>query len=232
MLRNSLFGAALAIGIGLCAAASAAAAPLIVNGDFATGDFTGWTLTPSSANGTLGASPYPGISPPVTPSNPLAAPHAAVFNVGQITSTNLSDFQGGTLSQVFVLPGGAQIDFSAQLGVVNPVNATQSFAGLFEVLIDGSLEAQFDFGSIAALATETATLSFSDVLSAGPHTLAITILRPAQSLNVFDPETEADPSPRQYLANVVVAVPEPATRAILLAALLGLGIVRARARAQ
>jgi hypothetical protein len=160
----------------------------------------------------------------------LPAAQAAVFNVGQLVFTNTSDYQGGTLSQVFNLAAGGQISFSANIGVVNPVNATNSFAGLFRVTIDGGLEAQFDFGDIAGLGTETTTLTFSDVLAAGPHTLSIAILRPAQSLLVFDENTEADPSPRQYITNIVVEVPEPATLAVFCATLLALGVLRSRPR--
>jgi len=216
----ALFGAL----VGLTA--PAIAAPIVTNGDFATGDFTGWSLGTVGANGTLGAAPYPRV----TAANPLGAPFAAEFNVGRTTPSGSGE-QGGSLTQIVFLPGG-QIDFTAQIASVNPANAVQSYAGLFQVFIDGTLQAQIDLGAIAALATETAVLSFSNVFSAGNHSLQITITRQALSLNAPSSDLELDASPRQYLTNVALAVPEPGTIVLLLGGLAALVLMTARRRTQ
>ena len=202
----------------------AAAAPIVTNGDFSTGTFAGWTLGTVGANGTLGASPYP----LVTATNPLGTPFAAELNVGRTSLAGSGD-QGGSLSQIVFLPDG-QIDFTAQIASVNPANVTQSYAGLFQVFIDGLLKAQVNLGSIAGNATETALLSFSDVFAAGNHSLEIRVTRQSVSLNDPFPSAELDASPRQFLANVALSVPEPGTVALLIGGLLALVALSRRRR--
>jgi hypothetical protein len=61
---------------------------LIINGDFGTGNFTGWTLTTTSANGTFGPSP-PFLQ--VTSFNVTGsgATNAAQFQVGEVIFTGV-----------------------------------------------------------------------------------------------------------------------------------------------
>jgi hypothetical protein len=214
-LRKTLIGTALAAVVALYAGAPAAAAPIVANGDFATGDFTGWTLTPTD-NGTLGASPYPRV----TTSNPFGSGRAAELNVGQV-SFDPGVYSGGILSQTIFLTGGP-ISFSADIASVNPIQEQQNFGGLFEVFVDGVLEASFDFAILDPGATEITSLQFSGEFAAGAHLLEIQVTRAAQSVN--------GRTPLEYLTNVIVEVPEPATLAVLLAGLLALGVARRRAQ--
>lgn len=222
MMKTISMAAALACGLAMTA--PAAAAPIVTNGDFATGTFAGWTLGTVGANGTLGAAPYPRV----TAANPFGAPFAAEFNVGRTTVSGSGD-QGGSLSQIVFLPGG-QIDFTAQIASFNPAGAAQSYAGLFQVFIDGTLEAQINLGAIAGNATETGVLSFSDVFAAGNHSLEIRITRQALSLNDPNPSLELDASPRQYLTNVALSVPEPGTVALLVGGLIVFVLLSRRRR--
>jgi hypothetical protein len=90
--------AGIAFGFALVPAANAA---IVTNGDFATGDFTGWTLF-TTANGSLGESE--GL-PAVTSFNVTGAgaQNAATFQVGEVVPG--SGQQGGGITQTVTLPG-------------------------------------------------------------------------------------------------------------------------------
>src|SRR5262245_17746447 len=79
----------LSIGVLLIAAAQPTFANLIVNGDFETGDFTGWTTTPAATGSDFGV----GLVPP------------AHDTLGAFFSADSSDFD--SISQSFVTTPGA-----------------------------------------------------------------------------------------------------------------------------
>lgn len=212
------------VSAGVALSTAARAVPIVTNGDFATGDFTGWTLTPTSGNGTLGFAPLPRVDALGANNNPLSG-FAAEFNAGQST-TPTSNYEGGTLSQVIALPAG-DIHFTAEIGAFNPANATNSYGGKFEVLVNGVVKVSFEFPPLGSLASNTHVLSFDDFVSAGNYTLAIRITTPNLSIN-SSTDLDLPASARQFLTNVAITVPEPGSIVLLLAGLGGLLLLGAR----
>jgi len=92
----------LPIGVLLIATARPTSANLIVNGDFETGDFTGWTTTPAATGSNFGVTTLP----------------PAHDTLGAFFSANGSDFD--SISQTFVTTPGASYDVSFFYQPVSP----------------------------------------------------------------------------------------------------------------
>ena len=214
MLTRLIAGVAyagIAAGSALVPTANAA---IVTNGDFATGDFTGWTLF-TTPNGSLG--PSGSGLPAVTSFNVTGsgAQNAATFNVGEVVSNATQ--QGGGLTQTVTLPGGP-ISFSANIAVTAPLSFNFE-GGVFNVLLDGITEDTVDIGPIGLGAVIRDTLSFTTTESTGAHALEILVTRPFINDSI---------TPDQFITNIDIAavVPEPASLALLAAGLLGFAGVR------
>jgi hypothetical protein len=215
--------AGVALALAALAATAAGAVNLIHNGDFATGDFTDWTLS-TTVDGTLGD----GINTPTVSSFDVTgggAQNAAHLNVGQV-SFDPGNFRGGTLSQVFTSAAG-EVNYSIDVAVFNPYSLSNASAGEFTVQIDGDSLAINNPGAINGGQTLRWTMSGNDILAAGSHTLSIIVERPF---------IVVDHTPQQYLTNISVdgasvGVPEPASWTLMIAGfgLAGAGL-RRRAR--
>jgi hypothetical protein len=178
--------------------APAANADIVTNGNFATGDFTGWTQFTTS-NGILG--PSGSGLPAVTSFNVTGsgAQNAAHFKVGQ-ASLVLGSQQGGGITQTVTLPGGS-VSFSADIAAMGNSLAGNAEGGVFNVLLDGVTEDTVDIGHIDAGAVIRDTLSFTTTETAGAHTLEILITRPF----IVTPA-----APEQFITNIAMAaVPGP-----------------------
>ena len=192
-------------------------AVIVTNGDFATGNFAGWTLF-TTPNGTLGLSGS-GL-PAVTSFNVTGsgAQNAATFNVGEVNFDGTQ--QGGGITQSVTLPGGS-ISFSANIAVASPLGNFEG--GVFSVLLDGVTEDTLDIGPTFSNPVIRNTLSFTATESAGAHTLEILITRPFTTSGI---------TPEQFITNIAItgaaAVPEPASLSLLAAGLLSFAIVRRR----
>jgi len=108
--------AILAIGVLVIATAGPASANLLVNGDFQTGDFTGWTTTAAATGSNFGVTTLP-PSPDGT--------------LGAFFSATGSDFD--SIKQTFVTTPGAFYDVSFFYQPVNndPGNGDNGFRALF-----------------------------------------------------------------------------------------------------
>ena len=217
----TLSGAVLAL---VMTATAVQAAELVTNGDFATGDFTGWTLY-TTASGSLGPAPAPQVSSfDVTGSG---ASLAAELQVGR--EPNAGAHAGGGIFQSITTVNGL-LTFSADFASFASTIANQS-GGLFSVLLDGVTLNSFDTGSIDDFAIERGTLAFSTLVTAGTHVLSLQATRP---FTTGSPNPLYGRTPFQYFDNISAtqgAVPEPATWGLMIMGFgLAGGALRRRAR--
>jgi hypothetical protein len=178
---------------------------LLQNGDFQTGTLSDWTVFLTS-NGTLGSgSGLPNVSAfDVAGTGTFSA--AAQFQAGEVVYNKGSD-QGGGISQTFDCPAGIYLiseDVAADNIVLRyPYN---SDAGLFSILVDGSLVTSVDLGVINAGQILRDTLAATVLLGQGSHQISFEISRPWLS------DGDYGATPLEYLDNLqVLAVPEPAS---------------------
>lgn len=179
----------------------------LINGNFETGDFTGWT----EFNTVGGSTPYGqeaggtarytvvlfDTAGTGTPS------YSAEFEVGEVSGI----IGGGGLGQgagiyQYVPLDAGQLNISVDIAATSPGNNAD--AGTFELLLDGNLVASHAFGGISFSQTLRSTLSYSGVIATGTHQIAIDMRR-GYGVGVFV-------TPYQHLDNIVLsgtAVPEP-----------------------
>jgi hypothetical protein len=172
----------------------------LVNGDFATGDFTGWTFF-TDPNGVL----FGGGAPRVDLFDTVGTGTASLsadFNVGR-QGFPVDNRAGGGIFQDVTLAGGETI-LSVDIAVQAP--GSNSDGGLFELLFDGVVVASHDFGAVGVGTVSRATLTATiDDVIAGTHEFRIHIGRNPGSGGEFS-------TPNQYLANATVSsVPEPSS---------------------
>lgn len=175
-------------------------AAAVINGDFETGDFTGWT-TYVTANGTAGTG-YPAV----VDTDPSAAVNwAAAFHVG---STVTGTPGGAGISQTVSLLDG---DYAFSLDVSALGGATANGdAGTFSLLFDGQLQGTLSLGPINPGELKTGVLSGNLAgVSAGSHLFQVEITRSF---------TSTTNSPLQYVDNVALtdaaSLPEPSELAL------------------
>ncbi len=192
-------------------AAQAGATNLIQNGDFQSGDFTGWTIGTTSG-GTWGQ----GF--PIVTGWPLGGMNAAEGEVGNINPTGTQ--QGGTLTQVFTSGAGAA-SLSFLYAAMGDGVHTNADGGDFTLILDGVTLNSIDVGSIGPNDLLSGTLTANANLSAGTHTLEIDVTRMYTSA--------FQNTPYQYVTGVDVdgTVPEPGSLILMGSGVLGLaGVLR------
>jgi hypothetical protein len=190
-------------------AAQAGATNLIQNGNFQSADFTDWTVG-TTANGTWG------VGFPIVSGWPLGGMNAAEGEVGEVNFDGTQ--QGGTLTQSFTSGGGAgtvSLDWAALGGCCQNADG-----GEFSILLNGTLVAQFDTGTINPSQLLNGVLNANVNLLSGTNTLEIDVTRQFQS---------AAGTPFQFVTGVDVegTVPEPGSLVLMGSGVLGLaGVLR------
>lgn len=195
----------------------------LVNGDFETGNLSGWSLFTTS-NGTMGPSPLAQVTLFDVDGDSVLS-HAASMSVGYATAPCSSPgvscpqpTEGGGLRQNVYFTGGL-FSLSAQVAVQNTFlyGGYNLDGGLFSFILDGTTLDTFSVGRIKAGSTQRGLLSYSGFIGEGFHTLDLLVTRNyASSQSLF-----------QYVDNVSAKeIPEPGTLLLVAIALLSFPIIR------
>lgn len=194
--------------------ASTAGANLISNGDFETGDLSGWTTFTFDSGSHIGTIGTPAVVSFDTDGD-LSSSNAARFRVGQDAAGPVGGGTprvGGGIFQSFV--SGAGI-LNLMVDVAASSSGNNADGGLFELLLNGLVVSTFDTSSIDAATTERGALTASQSVTAGVQEIRIRMSRGYGT---------GSSSPLQYVDDAVarlVAVPEPASLALLTLAIAG-----------
>jgi hypothetical protein len=201
--------------------ASLCEASIIINGDFGTGDLTGWTSFVTS-NGDLGSAfGLPDVTLFDVAGNGISD-NAAQFQVGEAVyiSAQGHTYEGGGIQQQFTVAAGLYT-FSADIAAQNISSGANDTAGVFSLMVDGITRVSQDFkallggGNINPGQIERSTLFASVELSAGVHELEFEITRPWLNGPTYGN------TPLEYLNDIMV-VPEPSVAALATLGFVGL----------
>lgn len=179
-----------------CFIATSAIAQL-VNGNFETGNLTGWTVF-NDTNGVAG--PVSVVPFDITGTGMTS--NCAQFEVG--TTTNVTDGfgNGGGISQsVSLAAGQLTIFLNIAAYCPDPTNANGD-AGTFELVLDGHAVVTNSLGGINSFQALRSTINYFTTVTAGAHQIAIDIRR-AYSSN-SDTNDGKPLSPYQYLDNITL----------------------------
>lgn len=191
----------------------AAHAAVISNADFETGDLSGWNV--ASYNG--GTTDFSTVRSFDT--DGVDTSNAAAFRVG---APRVGTLGGITLSQDLNILTAGTYNFAVDVATAMPrIRGSQLSAGVFEMLVNGTVVDTIDFGRINSSTVERGTLEGAVRLSAGTNSFSLRLARSYFS---------GRGTPVHYVDNIDVAqVPLPAGLPVLLIGLGSLALVRRRA---
>ncbi len=181
---------------------------MFTNGDFETGDLTGWTITPTSGGTTAIQDAF---QYDIDGGGPLGTNFAGRFSVGRNTGVTTGD-HGVWLTQSLMLTAGVAYTFDFDWSAFRPAGqAANTQGGIFNLIVDGVVLATGAAGSTSGAAPKYGHVTASFVPTAtGLHSVGASMLRP------FTIPSPAAPTLFQAVDNfTVTAVPEPATMVAL-----------------
>jgi hypothetical protein len=191
----------------------------LVNGNFATGDLTGWTLYDTQGIGPIGFPSYggtalAGVVQFDTAGTGMPA-NSAQFMVGEVAGGEVG---GGGLGQGIgfyqYVPLSAGV-LSISANIASQCSSEDGDYGTFLLLINGNVVDSVAFGGVSEGTTLRSTLDFAQTITGGTDQVGIEIRRGGGF--------EYPDSPFEYVSDIqlsVTPVPEPSTTALCVTALL------------
>lgn len=224
LVKNLSLATVGAMAMNLLAFQQASASPLI-NGDFETGNLTGWT-TFTTPNGTLGQG-FPNVISFDTDNDRISS-NSAQFRVGSIDFTR--QYEGGGIFQNVNLLAGDLI-ISADIASVLEERNNES-GGKVQLLFDNVVLDTHDFLDIDANTPKFSFLSSLSNISAGIHEIRFLFTRPFL-------QDDRIQTPIQYIDDIVISgtatksIPEPTSMLGLLGiCAVGVGSIMKRQQQQ
>ena len=178
-----------------------------INGNFETGDFSGWTigLTSGGANAWQQVVDFDIDGP-----GPLGTSKAGQFSAGRASGVTTGE-HGVTLTQMLDLASGVQYTFEFDWAATRTVTGSNAQGGIFALMVNG-----VEINRSAAGSTSSTVPHFGHhsgaftPTSSGAHEVGVWILRP------FTIPTPTAPTLFQSVDNFEMSpIPEPASLAAL-----------------
>lgn len=195
-------------GLIMLALTSAAGAGLI-NGNFETGDLTGWTVTLTENGATLiqDAAQFD-----IDGDGPIETSYAARFCVGKAVFAGVNG--GIEMTQSMYLVAGETYRMHYDFGVANvdanPAHGSIDACGIFDLIVNGDSLAHYVVGELLSWESAYGALNANFTPSvSGDYTIGARITREYRPANPYGGEN----SLYQYVDNFYV--PEPASLALL-----------------
>lgn len=195
------------------ACAFAGAQAQFVNGDFETGDLTGWTVTPTANGQTL-------VQDVQMFDTGLGPSKAAHFSVGQVNFMS-GEEDGVYITQNFNLVAGTTYTFGCTWGAADTGTANNADGGTFDLVVGATSIANHAVSSLNAGTSVNGSLSGTfNPTTSGSYAVGAYVHRHYLAIGNMN----------QYVDNFTMSpVPEPASMAAL--GLGALAVIRRRKKA-
>lgn len=166
-----------------------------VNGDFSSGDLTGWTLT-LTENGATAVQLVELFD--IDGPGPKTDSLAAKFSVGRASTTGAPS-GGIELTQDLNLTGGTQYDINLDWAAVRTITTTNAEGGVFEIIVDGVTLASVAAGATSLTQPHYGSLGAQYTPAAnGTYKVGVRITRP------FLIPSPTSPNLFQYIDNASI----------------------------